>query len=538
MKSVSYDVLVIGGGLAGLTAAVEAGKMGLNVAVISRSMVGKSGNTIIAGNNISIGIEGDHAGDSPQLFMDDVLASGQAVNDKSLVELFSTETFKMTSYVNEYGIDILGDEKGWVRRRAPGHTVPRTFSVLNKKFPYRVKGLSLTTQILKKAMEYNVKIFDNHTSLEILKTANNAVGVMVFNRRSGQVLQFMAKATIIACGGGGRLFARSNNLRDVTGDSFGLALEAGCQLRDMEFVQFYPTMCIWPGKFTVSNPLFGHGAFLENSLGERFMSKYDPRGDLGTRDVMARAIFAEVKEGRGVKGAVYINLTEIGEKVFDKYYPHIKAFFAAKGLDYQNTKLLVQPTTHFFCGGIAVNSKTETGIPGLFAAGEAVGGIHGCNRLSGNALADAIVFGRIAGKSSGQYAKNVETFKANNYSLEQETTTDSLKIKDVFHRIKTAMWDNVSLVRDENSLNRALQSIQECKSSLPKDTVTSVESIEDYFSAKHMVLTAEAIIKAALLRKESRGSHYRADAPTKQPGYEGRFTTSVLSDGVEVKLNQ
>ncbi|MBZ4688164.1 MAG: L-aspartate oxidase [Clostridiales bacterium] len=531
MEKYNCDLLVVGGGLAGLVAAIEAAKLGQDVTLLSKCWTGKSGNTVISEANFALGIAGDGSEDSPQLFSEDILRSGRGVNDPNLVQIFSKEAFEAVPLLEEYGIKLVHTDGKPAKKQPPGHSAPRFLSVKNVHYSYHLKGMNITDQLVKKAADYNVKILNNQCVIEILTENNTAQGVLALDKKTGKVACFLAKAIVLTAGGGGRIFKRTNNVRDITGDSYGLALSAGCKLRDMEFIQFYPTMSVWPIKIPVTNSLLSAGAFLQNADNERFMQRYDPRGDLATRDVMSRAIFKEISEGRGVNGCVYLNFSEIPAETFTRDYSWLKNVFDKRGFNFKSDRLLIQPTTHFFCGGIAVNEKLQTNVEGLFAAGEAVGGLHGSNRLPGTALAEALVFGRRAAVNSVNYSKNIE--KRNKFqgrSFRPQARGGTIKLQEISAQLRNIMWNNASILRDKKSLQKALQVVLECNLLLNKAGVGSPLEVVKYYETKNMCLAAQAIINSALFRQESRGSHFREDYQNEREEYSGKNSVSFLDD--------
>jgi len=337
---------------------------------------------------------------------------------------------------------------------------------------------------------------------------------------------FQAKSTIIATGGAGWLYPVTSNALQKTGDGYALAWNAGADLLDMEQVQFHPTGMLYPDSrrgVLVTEAVRGEGGRLINSQGERFMTKYDSRGELATRDVVARAIYNEIMEGRGTEnGGVYLDVTHLPAEVIEEKLETMLLQFQDVGVDIREEPMEVAPTAHHFMGGTRINPHCETNVPNLYAAGEAAGGVHGANRLGGNALAETQVFGRRAGESAANVAKS--NFKLNPAFLEEEEG----RIKKLFQEgdyypfqlkkeLQEVMWNNVAIIRREEGLKSALNDIHNIRDKMARMKLPEVhgynQHLLDALELENMVLIAELVTKSALIREESRGAHYRADFP-------------------------
>ena len=346
---------------------------------------------------------------------------------------------------------------------------------------------------------------------------------------------FRAGCVILSTGGGGRIFRKTNNTRDITGDSYRLALNAGATLRDMEFVQFYPTMMFSPIKVTVSSPLFGEGAFLRNVSGDRFMSNYDEKGDMATRDIMSRAVFNEVKEGRGDKGHVFMDCRHIDSKVFEARYAEFMRLLSKANLDLRKDLIPISPATHFFMGGVVINERGETQIPGLLACGEAVGGLHGANRLGGNALTETFVFGTIAGKQAKQVIDSKRLPEIRSEEIEP-FRDGGINISELMTSLRRVTWDYLSIIREEKTSQTALDEIKKITDALDNTRIESVFDLVSLYELKSMIATAELIGLGAMARKESRGAHFRSDFPdTRDDDYKGNFFYRKQNDKIDVQ---
>jgi fumarate reductase (CoM/CoB) subunit A len=335
----------------------------------------------------------------------------------------------------------------------------------------------------------------------------------------------------MATGGGGRLYSRNNNTSEMTGDSYSLALGAGAILKDMEFVQFYPTMLSKPVKIPLSNSLFGDGAVLRNSEGERFMLRHAPQaGDMATRDKMSQAIFAEIAAGQGIGNQVYLDCTRIPSKAIETKHQRLYTFLKKHGIDMLKTWMLVSPAAHFFMGGIKINSFCETSLEGLFAAGECAGGVHGANRLATNALTEAAVFGKIAGKNAAAYASKLSNIEKQPPKISwPQLHCGSESFLEIRDYLCNTMWEYASIIRSKQSLLNALKGIEQCRKNLDFTQCNSINDMIKYYEVHGMCVTAKAIVDAALLREESRGSHFRTDFPEENKNWRRSLETDMLN---------
>jgi len=328
---------------------------------------------------------------------------------------------------------------------------------------------------------------------------------------------------ILAAGGGGRVYSRSNNTFDITGDAYALAYQAGATLRDMEFVQFYPTMMFSPLKVTISSPLFGEGAFLRNARGERFMGTYDPAGDMATRDIMTRAMFSEVMAGRGDRGNIFMDCRHLSKDMLTAKFAELLRLLAKAGIDPLRDLIPISPATHFFMGGVVIDRTCETPLPGLLACGETVGGLHGANRLGGNALSEMFVFGRIAGRSAAQAAlrsafADVPAVPPDSFG------SGDISLPELRQRLRETTWKFLSIVRSREACEQALDELARISDAHRYAKIESVFDLVASYELKSMLTTAALIAKAANQRKESRGAHFRSDHPrTDDERYQGSF---------------
>lgn len=533
MEIIKTDVLVIGGGLAGLVAALEAKAKGLEVLLISKSKVGRSGNTLVS--NAFIAAQPEVFGDEErQLFIEDILKSGKEINDLQLVELFVDNSFQVIKILEKYGVNLKKTNGIYVRGKAPGHSEARNIFVNTEKVKLMSKGLAITLPLLAKAKEMGIKLMERCSVVKILTKDNQVCGAVALAKKDGRFFTIKTGVVILASGGNGQVFAQTNNTNDVTGDSYSLAYEAGARLRDMEYIQFFPTMMYKPVKLALTSALFGEGAVLRNALGEAFMVNYDPAGNMATRDIMCQAIFNEITAGRGKEGCVFLDCTAISEEILVNKYKEFYDYLKKAGIDLRKEYVPVAPGTHFCMGGIAINEQGETSVKGLWACGEAVGGLHGANRLGGNALAEAIIFGSLVGA-------RVE--KVQNVPLLEEIQLQPLQDGDItLDELKKAlreiMWKYSSIIRSRDTLLQAQDQVKEIKESLKYVKLSCVGDQIRFYELISLLNNAELITTGAICREESRGAHYRSDFPETDIKFKGNFYLQKVNGKVKVEFEK
>jgi len=357
-------------------------------------------------------------------------------------------------------------------------------------------------------------------------------GAFAIDYKSGDFLVFKAKAVVLASGGAGRLYKITTNAAQDTGDGYASAYRAGAKLVDMEMIQFHPTGMVYPESHKgqlVTEAVRGEGGLLFNINKERFMQRYDAKlMELAGRDVVARSIATEILDGRGTReGGVYLDVSHLQANVIEERLPSMLRQFQDVGVDIRKEPMQVAPTAHHFMGGVQINANAETAISGMYAAGEVTGGIHGGNRLGGNALADTQVFGKLAGENAAEYAKknplppidkrqiNREIKQAGSYLKKRE----GLRPVEIKNKLTSLMWDKVGIFRTGSEIQEAMTEIERIKEKdlpqlcvMDKKTRYNREWIEA-LEIQNLVTVAEMVTKAALMRTESRGAHYRRDFP-------------------------
>ena len=501
-------VLVIGSGGAGIRAAVDAVTFGETI-IVSKTITGKGGCTVMAEGGFNAVLNEE---DSIQTHFEDTMRGGAFLNDESLVETLAAEAPNRIRDLFSWGaVFDLAKDNTIAQRPFGGQRCARTCYAGDHT------GHELVMTLLEKLRGSSVQIENEVTVLDLLYDGERVSGAITCDRE-GELGVITADAVILATGGAGQVYDTTTNSTAGTGDGYALGYKAGAQLIDMEQVQFHPTGAVTPydsrGRL-ITEAVRGEGGTLKNALGERFMTKYDPaRLELSTRDIVSRAIATEVLEGRGTPhGGVWLDVSHLPREHIETRLPIMLNQFLQFGVDIRNEPMEVAPTAHHFMGGIMITPEAKTTVPHLYAAGEVTGGVHGGNRLGGNALADTQVFGRRAGLAAGKTertARNIDTnqIKAAEDKL-QSYYNGSTKTADVRRSMKTTMWNNVGIYRNELDLRVAERDIRKLQNTPLK--IDSPRELPDAVITENMLLVAQLVIEGALLRRESRGAHTRTD---------------------------
>jgi succinate dehydrogenase / fumarate reductase flavoprotein subunit len=592
----NYDVIVIGAGGAGLRAAIEAREQGLRVAILCKSLFGKA-HTVMAEGGIAASMGNVNSKDSWQVHFADSLRGGKFLNNPRMVELHAKEAPDRVWELETYGALFDRTPEGKIsQRNFGGHEYPRLAHVgdrtgleLIRTFQQKVVSLQQEDLAEFGDAEARIKVFAELTVTELVKDGDAIAGAFGYYRETGAFVLFEAPAVILATGGIGKSFKVTSNSWEYTGDGHALALRAGANLINMEFVQFHPTGMIWPPSvkgILVTESVRGDGGILTNSEGKRFMFNYVPdvfvdqyakteaEGDrwyedqennkrppeLLPRDEVARAINSEVKAGRGTPhGGVYLDVsTRLSPEVIKKKLPAMYTqFLELADVDITATPFEVGPTCHYVMGGVEVDADTEgTAVPGLFACGEVSGGMHGANRLGGNSLSDLLVFGRRAGAGAVAYVAGLGDKRpaASEADLEaagkaalapfhadaQTRPADSPTPENpytVHTELQQVMSDLVGIIRREGEIAEALQKLQGLR---VRAKNAAVEGHRQFNPGWHLALdlrnmldVSECIAKSALERHESRGGHTREDFPTMDPNWRGVNLVCRLTPGTD-----
>ena len=523
IKTISTDVLIIGSGGAGSRAAIEVDDAGLKATIVSKGLSFRSGCTGMAEGGYNAVFKTVDKDDSIEAHIHDTLKGGSYLNDEKLVNILVNESPKRLIDLENYGALFDRQESGEIDQRPfGGQTYRRTCYQGDRT------GAELLNALKEEIIKRDIECIEEVMITSLVSDGNEIIGACGLDLKDSSLIYFQSKATILASGGAGQLFPVTSNTFQKNGDGFAIAYRAGANLVDMEQIQFHPTGMVAPESkkgVLVTEAVRAEGGKLKNKDGERFMSKYAPeKMELATRDVVARSIYREIIEGRGTEnGGVYLDISHLDDDYIDEKLETMVLQFENVGVDIKHGPIEVAPTAHHFMGGLKINTDGSSSLKNLFGAGEVCGGVHGANRLGGNALADTQVFGKIAGESASKTAKK-NSLKTNEEMVENEASRieglikkGSIKPNEFKNSIKKLMWEKVSIVRNEKDLNEALKRLNEMQNELKDldvsdkkqyntDLVTALEVI-------NMVEICILIVKSAILRRESRGAHFRSDFP-------------------------
>ncbi len=522
-QTIYTDVLVIGSGGAGLRASIEARRRGAETVLVSKSRVGYGDNTVLSGAGIAACLGKPELQDTPEAHMLDTLAAGRFVNDQRLVDAMVRGAGREIQDLESFGVEF-HKRDGELVLMGPiaGHSHPRILH------PTESGGIHLSKPMRGHAAKIGVRFQEHALITRLLKSGQTVVGALGVDRE-GKLLVIKAKATVLATGGLGQVYLRSDNALGATGDGFALAYEAGVALKDMEFIQFYPTRRAehnaGPG---ITGVIYEHvvitgGAIIRNSLGEDILVRHGltDRQSI-TRDVVSRAVMTEISEGRDVSGAVLVDCTDVSAETWQRLRKSGSA-----GIPPERGIFRVAPAALFCMGGIEINEDCETALDGLFAAGEAAAGVHGANRLAGNAMIEIYVAGSIAGGRAAERAQRAEPALLDKGELAAEikrlegfgSPGGNEKINDIQTLLKETMWQRAGIIRSEESLREALKVIATCGQRLQHADVRDHRRLAGALSLESMLTVSEMICRAALQRTESRGAHYRSDYPDEDNGH-------------------
>ncbi len=582
MQTVEHDVLVIGAGGAGLRAAIEASAAGVSVGLVTKSLLGKA-HTVMAEGGIAAALSNVDERDDWKTHFADTMRGGQYGNNPTMAELHAKEAPERVRELEAWGavFDRTPDRR-ILQRNFGGHKYPRLAHVGDRT------GLEMIRTLQDHGVHLGIDVHMECTVTRLLTDGGRVIGAFGYEREQGRFRLFRAGAVVLATGGIGRAYRITSNSWEYTGDGHALGYEAGAELIDMEYVQFHPTGMVWPPSvrgILVTEGVRGEGGVLRNSEGRRFMFDDIPdlykgqtadneeegwrytQGDrdarrppeLLTRDHVARCIVREIREGRGSPhGGVFLDIGWIREKLKDSE-AHIRRklpsmhhqFRELAGIDITKEPMEVGPTTHYVMGGVRVDGETQMSrVPGLFAAGECAGGLHGANRLGGNSLSDLLVFGKRAGEHAARFARENPRPDAGSAETEQAAAAqrDALAPLErqesqegagvgayqIQSELQDLMQAKVGIVRNQGELEEGLAGVLALRERAER---TAVGGNRAYNPGWHtaldlpnLLLVSEAVARAAALRKESRGAHFREDHPGKDEAW-GKRTLVVRKGG-------
>ena len=555
LETHEHDVLVIGAGGAGLRAAIEAAAQGATVGLVCKSLLGKA-HTVMAEGGIAAALAHLDPQDGWETHFRDTMKGGSFLNHWRMAQVHAQEAPDRVRELEQWGAVFDRTPDGRILQRAfGGHTWKRLAHVGDRT------GLEMIRTLQDKGVHQGLDVYMECTIIRLFTDGGRISGALGYWRDSGRFVVFKAKAVVLATGGIGKAYKVTSNSWEYTGDGQSLAYEAGAELIDMEFFQFHPTGMVWPPGvqgLLVTEGVRGEGGILRNSKGERFMWRYLPESrrheyaadedearrwleasvagkqsearrppELSTRDNVARAIYTEVKEGRGSPhGGVFLDISYLpAERVKRKLPSMYMQFLELADVDITKGPMEVGPTAHYMMGGVRVEPDTGAAtVPGLYAAGEAAAGLHGANRLGGNSLSDLLVFGRRAGAAAATYAKSVTTPLR---IPQDEVAAETRSMLEPFERaegegpfelleaLQKCMGTYVGIFRVESDLEAGLAELEKLKARVARVRVTGSREYNPGWhlarDLRNLLIVSEALTRSALLRRESRGAHARLD---------------------------
>ncbi len=549
---VETDVLIIGAGGAGLRAAIAAASHDSRVLVLCKSLLGKA-HTVMAEGGMAAALANVSPLDSWKAHFADTMKGGKLINNWRMAELHAKEAPERVLELERWGAVFDRTSKGLIHQRPFGaHTYHRLAHIGDRT------GLELIRTLQDRAIhEPNVSVEMEVIVTRLLTNDGHVVGALGLRRIDGTFAVYRAKAVILATGGNGRIFRVTSNSWECTGDGTALAYWAGARLQDSEMVQFHPTGMVWPPGvkgLLVTEGVRGEGGLLRNSLGDRFMKNYDPeRMELSARDVVARAINSEVVAGRGSPhGGVFLDISHKPADFIKHKLPSMYDQFLKLGdVDITRQPMEVAPTTHYQMGGIRVEAETgATEVSSLFAAGEVACGLHGANRLGGNSLSDLVVFGKRAGDAAADFAREArlrpvskgevrDAIKSAKRPLEAGRGENPFQI---YSELQEVMAKHAPIIRNQQALQEGLGKVLELKERAQRAAATGSNGARfnpgwhAAIGLPSMMVNAEAIIRCALERRESRGAHARSDYPELSDEF-AKVNFCISADGDDMKVD-
>lgn len=552
IETIKTDILVLGSGGAGLFAALHAHQANpnLHITIAVKGLLGKCGCTrmVQGGYNVALA-----EGDSVERHFMDTIEGGKWLSDQELAWTLVTKSVeRIHELENELGCFFDRNPDGTIHQKAfAGQTFDRTVHKGD------LTGIEIINRLAEQVWARGIHRLEEHRAIELIKSTDGKAiaGVLMLNMRTGQFVMVRAKAVLLGTGGGPTMYKYHTPSGDKSCDGLAMALRAGLVLRDMEMVQFHPTgMLAGPDTrmtgTVLEEGLRGAGGYLLNGNQERFMGNYDPRNERATRDIVSRSIYSEMRAGRvSPNGGVYIQMHHLGPENVRKLFKGMVERCADSGFDLAGGLVEVVPTAHYMMGGVVFHADTSTDLPGLFAAGEDTGGVHGANRLGGNGVANSTVFGGIAGDTMALYVSNRELLEPNQESIEQSIamhrkplTQTQGDIEFIRDELADCMWDQVGILRNQNDLVAARERLDRLDAMLQTMGVGDTNPAfnltwQDWMNLRNLLLVSKTVVEAALVRENSRGAHYREDYP-EEGDLETSYYTAVQMDGDQLRIDK
>jgi len=545
-----HDVLIIGAGGAGLRAALGALAEGAKVGVVCKSLLGKA-HTVMAEGGIAAAMANVDTADDWRTHFRDTMRGGKLLNNWRMAQIHAQEAPDRVRELEQWGALFDRTQEGQILQRAfGGHTFRRLCHVGDRT------GLEMIRTLQDRGVQLGIDVYMECAITRLLKDGDRVTGAFGYWREQGRFVVFRAKSIVLATGGIGKAWKITSNSWEYTGDGMALAYDAGAELMDMEFVQFHPTGMVWPPGvqgILVTEAVRGEGGVLRNKLGQRFMEKYDPKKmELSTRDVVARAIYTEVREGRGTEhGGAYLDISLKPAEYVKKKLPSMyHQFKELADVDITKGPMEVGPTCHYMMGGIRVDAEAaQSSVAGLFAAGEAAAGLHGANRLGGNSLSDLLVFGRRAGLAAAEHANKISSMAIDPWQIEDAARSmlaffersDGESPYTIHRDLQETMQNLVGIFRNEEDLSRALEKLEKLKERAGRLSVEGSRLFNPGWhlaqDLKAMLTVSEAVTRSALARQESRGAHSRIDYAGPNPAW-GAKNNVIVREGSTMALRQ
>lgn len=545
-----HDVLIIGAGGAGLRAAIEALGQGASVGVVCKSLLGKA-HTVMAEGGIAAAMANVDPADDWRTHFRDTMRGGKSLNNWRMAQIHAQEAPERVRELEQWGALFDRTSSGDILQRAfGGHTFKRLCHVGDRT------GLEMIRTLQDRGVHLGIDVYMECAITRLLKDGERISGAFGYWRESGRFVVFKAKAIVMATGGIGKAWRITSNSWEYTGDGMALAYDAGAELIDMEFVQFHPTGMVWPPGvqgILVTEAVRGEGGVLRNKDGERFMERYDPeKMELSTRDVVARAIYTEVREGRGTEhGGAYLDISHKPAEYVKRKLPSMyHQFRELADVDITQEPMEVGPTCHYMMGGIRVDAeRAQATVPGLFAAGEAAAGLHGANRLGGNSLSDLLVFGRRAGLAAAEHAKHSGASNVDARQIDEATRellepfgrAEGDSPYQIHRELEESMQNYVGIFRNEEDLQKGLGELETLKQRAARVKVEGSRLFNPGWhlarDLKSMLTVSEAVALSARERKESRGAHSRIDYPDYDETW-GKQNNVIVREGDLMTLRQ